>query len=264
VPEASGAAWVVVDGKPLLAVISDSGNHGAYGLVDPETGATTLQGQIPLGNLGDDFEGLASRHGELFGILSPGYVVKLAWHDGALGASAPHALGPQITGNTHQSAMSDRPITDPGVVCGGVHNANCGRNFEGFCLDDSTAYTRGPCAGFVAAKSDGKLFCVRELDGAYTVDTALSIEVAKPGQLADCAFDDTGRLWVGNNLFGASTVSRIDNWQDPSHAKVVPLGSLGTGFPEVIAARGDIIYRMSDTGGSPSLMTKFRCPAATR
>src|SRR5262250_380752 len=36
VPEASGAGWLVIDGKLSLVVVGDSGNRGAYGVVDPE------------------------------------------------------------------------------------------------------------------------------------------------------------------------------------------------------------------------------------
>ncbi|HEY4180463.1 MAG TPA: hypothetical protein VGM90_26650, partial [Kofleriaceae bacterium] len=61
IPEASAAPWFTIDGKPMLVVISDSGNDGAYGLVDPETGATTEQGKLPLGDAGDDFEGAGTR-----------------------------------------------------------------------------------------------------------------------------------------------------------------------------------------------------------
>jgi hypothetical protein len=45
---------------------------------------------------------------------------------------------------------------------------------------------------------------------------------------------------------------------------VVPVAQLGSGFPEVIAAHGDVVYRMSDTGGSPSMMAKFRCTPGAR
>ena len=62
VPEASGAAWLDIDGKPMLVVAGDSGNHGAYGIIDPETGATTETGALPLSSeASDDIEGLAAR-----------------------------------------------------------------------------------------------------------------------------------------------------------------------------------------------------------
>ena len=82
--------------------------------------------------------------------------------------------------------------------------------------------------------------------------------------LGDCAFSDRGVLWVGNNVFGLNQVFRVDGWAEPATAKVVATNAFGVGFPEVIAARGDIIYRMSDTGGSPSLMAKFRCSTIPR
>ena len=50
-----------------------------------------------------------------------------------------------------------------------------------------------------------------------------------------------------------------DGWADLATAKVVPVVKLGVGFPEVLAVRGDIVYRMSDLGGAPSLMAKWRC-----
>src|ERR1044071_5661247 len=58
VPEASAAAWLAIDGKPALLVVSDSGNAGAYGLIDPDTGATTETGKLPLSDdVSDDIEG---------------------------------------------------------------------------------------------------------------------------------------------------------------------------------------------------------------
>src|SRR5262249_3907405 len=101
--------------------------------------------------------------------------------------------------------------------------------------------------------------CLTEHDGRFGADQRVAIAVERPGALADCAFSETGTLWVGDNLFGMSKVYRIDGWADPATAKVVPLEPLGGGFPEVIAVRVDIIFRMSDTGGAPSLMAKFRC-----
>jgi DNA-binding beta-propeller fold protein YncE len=89
------------------------------------------------------------------------------------------------------------------------------------------------------------------------VQRAGSIAVADPGHLADCTYDN-GTLYVGNNLFGLSTVSRVVD------GKVVPIASIGVGFPEVLAVRGDVFYRMSDTGGAPSLMSKFRCSPTAR
>jgi hypothetical protein len=55
-------------------------------------------------------------------------------------------------------------------------------------------------------------------------------------------------------------VYRVAHWDDPAHATVESVGILAIGFAELIAARGDIVYRMSDTGDAPSMMAKFRCP----
>jgi hypothetical protein len=71
-------------------------------------------------------------------------------------------------------------------------------------------------------------------------------------------------LWAGGNVLGLNAIYRIDNWQDPAHAKVAKLGSVGIGNSEVIAVRGDIVYRMSDTNDAPSMMAKFRCRPASR
>jgi hypothetical protein len=70
---------------------------------------------------------------------------------------------------------------------------------------------------------------------------------------------DGSTLYAGSNLFDAGTIYRIDNWKDPANAKVAPLVALGIGFPETLAVRGDVFYRMSDTGGGPSMMRKARC-----
>jgi hypothetical protein len=81
--------------------------------------------------------------------------------------------------------------------------------------------------------------------------------------LADCAFGDDGSigtLWVGNNLFDLGNVYRVAHWDDPPHAIVTRVGALAVGFPEGIAARGNIVYRLSDMGSAPSLMARFRCP----
>ena len=69
-----------------------------------------------------------------------------------------------------------------------------------------------------------------------------------------------GRLYVGSNAFDLGIVYRVTGWEDPARAKVASIGPLLIGFPEALAVRGDVFYRMSDTGGAPSFMKKFRCP----
>src|SRR4029079_13658132 len=75
VPEASGAAWLELDGKPALLVVSDSGSKASCAIVDPETGATIETGALPLSSeASDDIEGLAARGGEIYGLTSSGWV----------------------------------------------------------------------------------------------------------------------------------------------------------------------------------------------
>ncbi|HEY6035760.1 MAG TPA: hypothetical protein VIV58_15905 [Kofleriaceae bacterium] len=247
VPEASGATWLTIDGALRLVVVSDSGNHGAYGLIDPETGATVEQGVLPLNGSTDDIEGLATRGDHVFGITSPGWI--LEWKRIANGfelVRGPTALGPVDLPPT--GGLGDKPPKGDGMVCDGTRS-NCGRNYEGLCLTEH--------AGYAASKADGHLYPLTG-DSELRVERTGAIAVADPGHLADCAYDEHGTLYVGNNLFGLSKVSRVEN------GKAVPIASLGMGFPEVLAVRGDVFYRMSDTGGSPSLMGKFRCKPSAR
>ena len=74
VPEASGAGWLEIDGALALVVVSDSGNDGAYGIVDPETGKTREEGKLPLGKAGADIEGVAAKAGLLYGVTSSGWM----------------------------------------------------------------------------------------------------------------------------------------------------------------------------------------------
>ena len=238
VPEASAAAWLPIDGKPMLVVVSDSGQHGAYGLIDPETGETKEQGKLPLGDGGDDLEGLAARDGLLYGLMSNGWM--RVW---------------KRAGNGFELAQGPYAIGEGDLTCDKARS-NCARDYEGLCLAPDPA-TR-PCTGYAASRSDGKLYCLMRIGDQLLVNRGEKIEITSKGKLADCAYDDTGGLWAANNLFGLSQVYRIE------HGEAQPVAQLGVGFPEVIAVRGDVVYRMSDAGGSPSLMAKFRCTAPTR
>jgi len=254
-PEASGAAWLTIDGALALVAISDSGNDGAYAIIDPESGATREQGQLPLGGGGDDLEGLAARAGKLYAISSPGWIrVYRRSGAGFALADGPYPLGPV---DLDDQGGGNQPPKDTGMVCAS-RRVNCGRNYEGLCL--APGPVSGPCVGFAAAKADGHLYCVVERDGKLQVDRAASIEVARPGALSDCAFSEDGRLYAGTNLFDAGNVYRITGWEDPARAQVARIAPLLIGFPEALAVRGDVIYRMSDAGGAPSFMKKFRCP----
>src|SRR5258706_2212331 len=105
---------------------------------------------------------------------------------------------------------------------------------------------------------------MKEHDGTYPADAEKFIEVTKPRQLADCAIGEDGVLWAGANVLGGNAVFRVEGWENPLNAKVVEIGAVGIGNAEVIAVKGDVMYRMSDTDGSPSLMAKFRCRGPNR
>jgi outer membrane protein assembly factor BamB len=143
------------------------------------------------------------------------------------------------------------------MVCN-AHVVNCGRNYEGLCLAPAPR-PGAACVGFAASKADGHLYCLTEAAGKLVVHHDRAIAITRPGALADCAFGDDGTLWVGDNLFDLGRVYRVTHWEDPAHAEVEPVGVLSVGFPETIAVRGDVVYRMSDLGGAPSLMARFRC-----
>lgn len=256
VPEASGAAWFTVADKRVLVVMGDSGQHGAYGLLDPGDGTTLEQGMLPLGDAGDDLEGLASRGDTLYGVTSAGWM--RAWKRDGNGfalVDGPYPLGPvDLPNKTPHHGLGDVPPEGDGMVCG-ARGTNCGRNYEGLCLTAT--------AGFVAAKADGHLYALTTENGRFVVHHDQAIAIGKPGVIADCAFDGDA-LYVGSNLFDANQVYRVTGWQDPAHATVDKLAAIGAGFSEALAVRGDLVYRLSDTGGSPSLMAKFRCAPAAR
>ena len=246
-PEASGAAWL--DGQ--LVAIGDSGQHGAYAIIDPATGKTVEQGKLPLGepaNASDDLEGLAAWNGQLYGIASAGWV--RVWKRGAHGfdlVQGPYALGPIDLPNS--GGIGDKPPKGDGMVCP-IIGTNCGRNYEGICLGGG-----GECAGYALSKADGHLYCLTRDGDQLVVHREHAIEAGRPGVVADCSIDEAGGVWVGNNLFGTNDVRRVGG---------PDLGMLGAGFAEVLVVHGDTVFRMSDTGGAPSLMGKFRCAPSTR
>lgn len=246
-PEASGAAWL----NGQIVAVGDSGQHGAYAILDPATGKTIEQGKLPLGEpatASDDLEGLAVQGGQLVGIASAGWI--RVWARTAKGfelVQGPYALGPVDLPNT--KGIGDKPPKGDGMVCP-IEGTNCGRNYEGICL--------GNAGGYVLSKADGHLYPVTVEAKQLVVHEEGAIEVGKPGLVADCSIDpgdQTGGVWVGNNLFGMNDVRRVGG---------PDLGTLGAGFCEAMIVHGDTVFRMSDTGGAPSLMGKFRCTANAR
>lgn len=263
VPEASGAAWLTIDGKARLAVISDSGNDGAYAVIDPESGDTLETGKLPLGTIaGEDLEGAAAWDNQLVTLNSAGWI-RVYRHDDAAKAftmvTDAYALGPVTLPRKSKSGGNAPPEGD-GMVCDG-QSTNCGRNYEGLCLVDAAHRPKGDgaCVGFAASKADGHLYCLTEEGGKLVAQHDRSIPITRGGALADCAFAEDGSLWAGSNLFDFANVYEVKGWETPASAQVIPLAGIGFGFPETLAVRGDVFYRMSDTGGSPSLLAKYRC-----
>ena len=260
VPEASGAAWLTIDGKLVLVTMGDSGEDGAYGLIDPDTGATLEQGKLPLGDAGDDLEGLAARGGLLYGLSSAGWirVWKRVDHGFEL-VAGPYAIGPQTLSD---KKGGNRPATGDGMACG-AKITNCGRNYEGLALSEDPQ-VGDACIGVALSKADGTLYCLTEEGGRLVGHQDRAFHVGRPGAVADCALDDAGVVWVGWNTFGGNEVDRVTGWRDLAHAKLEEVGMYGLGFCEAIAVRGDVMYRFSDSGGAPSLMSKFRCSTERR
>ena len=266
VPEASGAAWLELDGKPALLVVSDSGNRGAYGIIDAETGATLELGALPLSTeASDDIEGVAARGSEIYGLTSSGWIRVWRRRGKAFElVGKPYPLGPvdgtERSPGRHAGGAVGPEKGSEGMVCPGP-GINCGRNYEGLCLAPRPPKdAKDACVGFAASKADGHLYCLTDEAGKLVVHRDRSIAVTRPGVLADCAFGEDGTLWIGNNLFDLGNVYRVAHWDDPSHASLTRVGALAVGFPEGIAARGDVVYRFSDMGRAPSLMARFRCP----
>lgn len=249
VPEASGSQLMPIDGVDALVVAGDSGNHGAYEIIDPATGAERESGKLPLGkSKSDDIEGLAARDGKLYGLTSSGFV--LTWQRTADKTwelvDGPYALADFSTG----LACKEKQV-------------NCGKNYEGVCLR-SGKVPDGECVGLAASKTDGVLYCLTEANGRLAaVDR--SIPVCGREALTGCDIAPDGSVWAGTNLFGGSEIYRITGWTTPESATVTSIGPYGVGFSESIAVGpGDIIYRFSDLATAPSAVAKFHCPDAGR
>jgi hypothetical protein len=249
VPEASGAVLFADRGAARLLVIADSGNDGAYAIVDAETGELVEDGLLPLGEgASADLEGLAVRDGLFHAITSSGWM--RTWRRTADGFAL--VDGPY-------------PVADPErgeLACEGAM-INCGRNYEGLCLATGEV-AADECVGLAAAKADGRLYCVVADRGRFAVTTdAIDVSVAE--SLTGCDVAPDGTVWAGTNLFGRMLVYQVAGWRRPETARVVEVASLGPGFPEaIVAGPGGVIYRFSDTAGRPSLVAKFRCATPGR
>jgi len=232
VPEASGAVWLA--DRARLLIISDSGHDGTYVEVDA-AGAIVGHGQLPLGEGGDDVEGLALDGDRIWGLASSGWM--RAWRRAADGYQLDAAFALDETCQ--------------------ARSVNCGANYEGLCL--SPRPLADGCDGYAASKQTGALVCVRRAGDRFTLDAARRYPITSSGRLADCAIADDGTVWTGDNGFGLGEVRQWAITADG--ATLLGRARLGVGFPEVLAFGPDhAVYRLSDLGGAPSLATAFRCP----
>ena len=251
-PEASGATWVPPSfGLPgHVVAIGDSGTKGAFVLLD-ERGRVIGRGRLPLDRAAsDDHEGLA-RIGQTYYAITSGGHVRQYRRTGA------------------ERFLQDGPAypLHPDLLCDTPRRTNCGYDVEGICLgevpEDQRAGGAGGCDGHAASKTRGALLCLkRGPDGRLTADPDRSIRVAPPGALSGCAIEGD-LLHAGSNLFAANAVVRIRGWRDPATARQEPLGPLGPGFAEAIAAGpGGLLIRLSDTAAPRSAVGVVSCPGA--
>jgi hypothetical protein len=236
VPEASGAVWLANPGR--LLVVSDSGNDGDYVEVD-DRGIVVARGRLPLGDAGDDLEGLSLDGDQIWAVSSGGWM-----------------RGWRRTASGYQLSTPAYPI-DSSSTCA-ARSVNCGDNFEGLCL--SPQPLADGCDGYVAAKTTGALLCLRRDGGQYVIDRSHTYPITDSGKLADCAIADDQTVWTGDNGFALGAVRQ---WRIAANgATLLGMTRLGLGFPEVLAFGPDhTVYRFSDLGGSPSLSVAFHCPA---
>ncbi|MCA9676649.1 MAG: hypothetical protein KC464_16570, partial [Myxococcales bacterium] len=260
--EASGAAVMTVDGRAVVLVVGDSGTAGAYVLADATTGEVVERGQLPLGTgAGDDVEGISTDGDAIWGVTSAGWMRR--WrrdgHGFAL-VDGPYPVAPvddTIPLTPRFGGIGATP-TDS-LACRG-NGVNCGKNYEGLCV--APGEPPGGCAGYLAAKADGRLWCLVRAGARLVADPTRSIDAGPADVLAGCDVSaDGASLWLGANGFGGRTLWRVTGWREPATAQVAPLQALGDGFPEAIAlGPDDVVYRFSDTGGAPSLAGRWRCP----
>ncbi len=273
--EASGAAPITVDGTAALLVVGDSGNHGDYAIINADTGALLEKGKLPLGATSDDVEALSAADGLIYGITSAGWVYR--WQAAAkpkptarfVQVGEPYPIGAVDTTWRKNGGLGSKPPAGDAMSCV-AEGTNCGRNYEGLCLQPDLTAAAGKdgqgCVGLAIGKADGNAYCVTWGGGKLAAQRNRRFAVASPGGLADCALDDQNRMVIGSNLFDALSTYTVEDWatwrvsKGASAPRITRRIGVGIGFAEVLATGpAGVVYRMSDASGAPSLMAKFRC-----
>jgi hypothetical protein len=264
VAEASGAARIMMHGAPVLVVIADSGNRGAYAAIDVATGALRQNGQLPLGATSDDLEGATTLDGDLLAVTSAGWTYRWHFDDNSNAfvlVAVPTPLATVDPNIPLDGGLGDKvPPAGAGMVCG-AQGVNCGRNFEGICLAPQPSATPGACIGLAVAKADGRLYCITRNGNSLHVEQDRSFALGNPGALADCMIDEQNRAWIGANSYSVGRVFVLTDWANvPTAPSITTLDAVTVGFPEAIYAADGAVLRFDDNGRpGPSLMAKFTC-----
>nr|MBP9089224.1 hypothetical protein [Kofleriaceae bacterium] len=273
--EASGAAPVMIDGTAALLVVGDSGNHGDYAIINADTGALLEKGKLPLGATSDDVEALSAADGLIYGVTSAGWVYR--WQAAAkptpnarfVQIGEPYPIGAVDTTWRKNGGLGSKPPAGDAMACV-ADGTNCGRNYEGLCLQPDLTAAAGKdgqgCVGLAIGKADGNAYCVTWNAGKLAAQRDRRFAVAAPGGLADCALDAQNRMVIGSNLFDALSTYTVEDWAtwrlaaSATAPRITRRIGVGIGFAEVLATGpAGVVYRMSDASGTPSLMAKFRC-----
>jgi hypothetical protein len=236
VAEVSGAVVIPVDGRDVVLVIGDSGQHGAYALIDVASGDVVEQGSLPLGDgASEDLEGLTRDGDRVVAVTSSGYL--RAWTRVTGGfqlVDGPYAIG-------------EAPMTcDPFGV-------NCGKNYEGLCTTPN-----GPCDGWVASKADGHLHCLIREGDRFRADAQRTVAISDADVLTGCDVTPDGTVWAATNAFDGALYRVTWAGEDATVTRVeAPPGP----FPEAIAVApdGDLL-RFSDLSRGASPSERLRCP----
>lgn len=257
VPEASAAAEVeLTPGVREILVVSDSGRNGAALLWQVPAGPTRAI-TLPLDRAAsDDIEGIAwvapagspPARGALYTLTSSGAVRRFVpdGKGGLVRDQDAYALGPA----PH--------------ACPNLHDANCGRNYEGLCLRPRSTPAR--CAGYAASKQASELDClVFQGDRLVADDLWPPVKLGRgliaAGALSDCAFGaESGparaTLLVAANVYGGSTTYILTE----STGALAPLDAAGTLNNEAVAVdRDGSLYLFGDIDADLSPSLRYTC-----
>jgi hypothetical protein len=222
-----------------VLVVADSGGHGAYLIAAVDSGEILERGSLPLGGGGDDLEGVSFAGERLFALSSSGHV---------------YSYRRSEPGPGFELIRPPYPLGSKKWRCG-LHNSNCGPNWEGLCLADADlAVGDARCRGFAASKARGELVCVTLAGDRLALRPDVKISISPRRTLSGCAIAGA-RIWAVTNVFGTNAILEVE-----LDGTVTPRLTMARGSTEAVAATGDLVFRFSDTSDRPSLANRYRCP----